>query len=53
MTAAQVNTMRRLLELVRRYAEPAASGTGPMHDHVQRVIDDAEAEIKQAQAVPA
>ena len=53
MDAAQIDLMRRLLALVMRYAEPMASGMGDMHDHVQRAIRDAKAEIKQAEKVPA
>jgi len=42
MTPQQADVMRRLLELVRHYAEPAASGTGQMHDYCQRAIQDAQ-----------
>jgi hypothetical protein len=49
MDAAQIDLMRRLLALVMRYAEPVTSGTGDLHNHVQRVIAEARAEIKQAE----
>lgn len=41
MTNEQADLMRRLLLLVQHYAEPAASGTGHMHDFTQRAIADA------------